>query len=405
MESAIGFDNLIWYIGIVENESDPTRQGRVQVRCFGIHPPADSGDLLTEDLPWAPVLNAGHGGTILPTKGDWVFGGFIDGRDAQHPFVFGTIPGSNTQLPTNSGSSDPYTKASLEAFNNYGLPPLPKVQVGEDLETTQLALQNSSLLDLQAAANSLKEQLGYAIKEPAVPFSTQAHRNAVWKSRNSNSYLQISENEEHIVLSHESGSHIQIDKNGNIKIKSFGDAYMLSEGHLFEGARGSKSLTVEGPYSLKCKNAIIDVEGDMTHTVKGNYDLNIGGRFTVSIGQGLEIASQRMSFETVSEHMNFKSAKKIKMAAGDNLSLKTSANLSMQSDSKIHAIGASGINLDGVPLHLNSDLAESIGSADQPVSPILNKPVQQTVTLNSTPRTTSTGTISIHDIDDIDTGE
>lgn len=427
MISSNGFDNLQWFIGIVENEKDVARQGRVQVRCFGIHPDATTGDVLTEDLPWAPVLNAGHHGTPLPTKGDWVFGAFVDGRDAQHPMVVGVIPGMNAQLPTDSGSSDAYTKASENAFRNYGEPPLPKMQSGEDLETTQLVLQNASLLEYNPASDADGAQKGYPINEPPVPFDTQPHQNAVWKSRNSNSYIQVKEGEgqEHILISHESGSHFQVDKNGNVKIKSFGDLYLLSEGHQFEGGQGAKTLTIDGPYSLKCKNANIEVEGDMTHVVSGDYNLNVGGRFSIITGQGLEVAAQRISMEATTEHIGFKSPEKIKLSAGNNIALKSGATifneaasevsiksgeaLLMESASNVSLKGGANIDMDGAEIHLNdgtSSSAKTIGNVDQPASQKQkSKPVSQAISLDQPIPTTTPRSIGANSIDEEDTGD
>lgn len=419
MKSAIGFNDPIWFMGIVENESDPISQGRVQVRCFGIHPSAESNDVQTEDLPWAPVTNAGHGGTVIPTKGDWVWGVFLDGRDAQHPFVIGAIPGQNGQLPTSSGSSDPYTKPSFEAFENYGEPPMPKAQSGEDLETTQAVLQNASLHEYAPGGGANGESDGHSIKEPPVAFSTQPHRNFVLKSRNGNSFVQMSEGdgEEHILLSHESGSHIQIDANGNIKIKSFGDSYMISEGHQFEGGKGAKTLTVEGPYNLKAKSATIEVDGDMNQTVKGNYNLNVGGKFSLSVGQSFETAAQRISFEAVSEHINMKSAQKIKIDSGDNMSMKSGGDMYQDASGSIHAkSGGSSFltsggktNITGSTIGItgNPSLEATTGggspadsSPESATSPKIAKPVSQNISASTFKTRTSTSPIGAGILDD-----
>ena len=95
-----GLENLLWYVGIVEDRDDPTNHGRVRVRAFGIHPPLNTNEVLTEDLPWAFMIN-GTGGSFfsVPEEGDWVFGFFMDGRDAQHPYVLGVIHGAHNALP------------------------------------------------------------------------------------------------------------------------------------------------------------------------------------------------------------------------------------------------------------------------------------------------------------------
>lgn len=100
MQHYNGLDNLTWFLGIVEDRNDPTHHGRIRVRAFGFHPPLNTGEVLTEDLPWAFLIN-GTGGSFfsVPEEGDFVFGFFMDGRDAQHPFVLGVIHGAHYGLP------------------------------------------------------------------------------------------------------------------------------------------------------------------------------------------------------------------------------------------------------------------------------------------------------------------
>lgn len=90
-----------WFIGIVE-EVEAKGDGRLKVRCFGYHP-TDTADetVATEDLPWAYVVNANFNRMFnWPEKNTLVFGFFMDGRDAQHPFVIGSISGGLfTSLP------------------------------------------------------------------------------------------------------------------------------------------------------------------------------------------------------------------------------------------------------------------------------------------------------------------
>ena len=94
-----------WFIGEVVDKDDPTNNGRVRVRVFNLHtedphvPDSDkeSFDMIEDqDLPWAFCIDGSYGKlNSVPDEGDWVFGFMADGREAQHPFLIGTIPGSN----------------------------------------------------------------------------------------------------------------------------------------------------------------------------------------------------------------------------------------------------------------------------------------------------------------------
>ena len=332
MTSANGFTDVLWFMGIVEDNQDPTNAGRVRVRCFGIHPPVSSNEVETEDLPWSVPINGSYGASSqIPKVSDWVFGFFIDGRDAQHPMLLGTVPGQHSQMFYGSGYSDTYIRPSEEAAEEYGKPPLHPAQSGEEMETTQLVLQNA-----------------VSQNEPGVPVGTNPKSNVVWKSRYGDSYLQVdgAKDSEHILLSHASGSHILINQNGDVKIKSFGDMYISSEGNTYDKDSGSRRIEVDGTYNIISKNATIEVEGDLNHTVKGNYNLNVGGKIGIVSGQSIDMACQRMSLNAVSEHININAAEKIKVEAGNAISLKSGSDTYITSDGILSQYSAGSMFLN-----------------------------------------------------------
>ena len=95
---------FIHFTGIVEDRNDPSKVGRVRVRCLGYH--SDNKTALpTADLPWAqPLLpttprgisGLGQSPTFL-VNGTWVFGYFRDGEECQQPVVLGVLPGRPTE--------------------------------------------------------------------------------------------------------------------------------------------------------------------------------------------------------------------------------------------------------------------------------------------------------------------
>lgn len=97
-------ESSVWFIGYVEDISDPLQTGRVRVRIPGIHN-SDDTILPTTDLPWSqvvlPVTESGFSGLgRSPTGiivGSQVFGIFTDGMYKQHPLVLGVIPGLSRQ--------------------------------------------------------------------------------------------------------------------------------------------------------------------------------------------------------------------------------------------------------------------------------------------------------------------
>ena len=109
----LGRDGFIWWIGQVAEQSswavnlagtptDDTKEQhgfdfRYKVRIMGYHTGA-ADELSDEELPWASVMlpvTAGTSGGARQTpqlrQGNYVYGFFIDGEDAQTPIIMGVI--------------------------------------------------------------------------------------------------------------------------------------------------------------------------------------------------------------------------------------------------------------------------------------------------------------------------
>ena len=92
-----GLDGFVWFIGVVEDNNDPDKLGRVKVRAYGHHT-NDLSNIPLEYLPWATVMaptndtsmqGVGDFSTIKP--GTWVVGFFLDAEEKQQPVVMGTL--------------------------------------------------------------------------------------------------------------------------------------------------------------------------------------------------------------------------------------------------------------------------------------------------------------------------
>ena len=109
----LGKDGFIWWIGQVVDQTKwagnlpatPTKTTKQQkgfdfrykVRIMGYHT-AVPGDLTDDELPWASVMlpvTAGTSGGARTTpklrQGNFVYGFFLDGEDAQQPIIMGVI--------------------------------------------------------------------------------------------------------------------------------------------------------------------------------------------------------------------------------------------------------------------------------------------------------------------------
>lgn len=441
MISPNGFDNLQWFMAIVEDNQDPTNHGRVRIRAFGIHPSYESNLLPTSDLPWAVPINGAYGGsTQIPRVTDWVFGFFADGRDAQHPFLMGVIPGQNLQTMSGSGESNQsaYMRPSDESRRFYGQPPLRPAQSGENLQETQLVLQNATRRDgvtvaTEGSPDGVREERGWS--EPAAVASSDPAKTTIFSSTYGDSYIEVNgaEDNEFVSISHASGSHVQIDSNGDIKIRSMRDMYLGAEGNIREYNGARRDITVEGKYSINVTDGdcTLEVAGNLNHVVHGDYNLNVAGRAAFSIGLGWEVACARATFETVAEHFNIISAEKVKIQSGDVtditvgtsfkvnadgiVSLKSASQMYLDAGGQISLKSGGIIGLDGTQTYLQSGRASSGFTTEAPTGPVVDTPVSQGVASSGNQggvRTESpfasngTGSIGAADsLDDINTGE
>jgi hypothetical protein len=158
IDSGLGFVQPMFFVGVVEDRDDPRAEGRVKVRAFGVH--GSNRDIPTEELPWATLIIGNHDVNFMPPPlNAWVFGFFIDGRDAQQPMILGLIPSQSYE------EVNPEVKGwgSIHAQNNErhshgsrasdrGLSPMGKLATGEFLnETYNQALETNRIRDIPIA--------------------------------------------------------------------------------------------------------------------------------------------------------------------------------------------------------------------------------------------------------------
>lgn len=99
--------NFVWWMGVVEDRTDPLKIGRCRVRIFGYHND-DKSLVPTNSLPWAhPVYPTNNTNTYAPRESDLVFGFFADGSQGQKPILVGVLP----SIPVNAAQSN-------QAFND-----------------------------------------------------------------------------------------------------------------------------------------------------------------------------------------------------------------------------------------------------------------------------------------------
>ena len=186
----VGRDGFQWWIGQVapeeswtnnipglpveSNEESPGFGERVRVRIMGYHT-AVKTDIPDDELPWAHVMypvTAGGGGrgswsSMNLVGGNFVFGFFLDGEDAQQPIIMGVI-GYNDYQAVMKNIPDtgfiPFSGYQQEEPNNE-VPPYSVREAGAGVTAEQENAtgepNNDIIVESAQGSNSLQEMSSY----------------------------------------------------------------------------------------------------------------------------------------------------------------------------------------------------------------------------------------------------
>ena len=316
----MGFDKFIWFIGVVEDNDDPTHNGRVRVRAFNVHPPKGE-DVPTRHLPWATVINNSYGASqVIPSVGEWVIGFFIDGNDCQHPMLIGSLPGTNLGLPGATGLPDADEYLPPEYIKNIGKPPLSPYMGAEDGELTASPAQATAQKNgiKTAIYKNAKSDEYVRFSEPNILTPEKNYDSRVFQSKEGNNVIVLNESEDGdgstILISHSSGSAVQIDANGTIFIKSFGDKYNSSEGFEFNRIDKDSHTNVGGDWSLMVEGGSgrIEIQGDLDISCN-NFNVDARASANIFAGNAINLSGGKVGLTALADDVNIGALNQIKI--------------------------------------------------------------------------------------------
>lgn len=346
----IPFQNFIPFMGVVQAYPDQVMSGRCKVRCFGIHPPADDMNVPVETLPWAMVCNSSVGGVHSPDPkpGEWVFGFFLDGRDAQFPMIMGSIPGMSM-----GNLDNPWADSSKQTLFNAVKLASPPAHTGVDNEASPLLTSVAAREPIMSASGE------YSVTPPSIQVK---NRNAT--SINSSEYhgAQVIAGDDHCTMSF-GGSVVQISTDGTIHIQSSGTMWNVSEKNAVDYSAGNRDVIIgNGNYNITVNGTCnLKVNGDMNHTVTGDYAIGVGGKFSVISGQTASVESE-MGLLLSSSH-------NVAIAAGDDLNLIGGANLNAKSIGTFSISSGDSIEVQASGGNVNMDASGIVNMQNGDASP------------------------------------
>ena len=292
MQSFMGIDGFIWFTGVVEDRDDPSKLGRVRVRCVGHHTD-DKSKIQTADLPWAHIMHPvtdpsmnGMGQTpSFMVEGTWVVGFFMDAEDKQQPVIIGTLPGVPVDSPDKSkGFNDPngvYPKSNFLKESDVN-----RLARGVS-EDTIVNTKTAALIENMPIAN------GEEWSEPKTTYGAEYPKNHVFESESGHIIeLDDTSGAERLHEYSSSGTFYEIDKDGNRQSKVINNNKDIVRGDDFKFVEGDANISVSGTLNIRCKNFNIEVEedyideidGDRISFIKGGKFLDLTGALTENYG-------------------------------------------------------------------------------------------------------------------------
>ena len=298
----MGLDGFKWFVGVVEDNNDPDKLGRVKVRAYGFHT-KDLTDIPTDSLPWASVMSPtndtsmqGIGKFSKIVNGTWVVGFYMDAAEMQNPIVMGTLKGKPSYKDSRFGFSDPNDIYPEQKNSNSGH--------GTDKDdndfTTETQFIESDVnrlakneTDLSHTVLTTKEEgrsktipianSDETFDEPASTYAAVYPDNNVIETSSGHIVeYDDSVGTERIHEYHRKGTFYEIDAMGNKVTRIVGDNYQIVAGKEFVNVKGDVNLTIDSNCNTYVKgNWNIQVDGNVIENIKGTYDQNVTGNATM----------------------------------------------------------------------------------------------------------------------------
>ena len=361
--SSKGFKNLVWFMGIVEDNGDPQMLGRVKVRCFGFHT-EDKELLPTDDLPWAYIISGTYNSNVtVPQLNSWAWGFFIDGEYAQQPMLIGTMLGMPTQatLPSEGFSSGSQALPACDLNQ----PDISRLARGENLDQTSVAAKNIT------AMPGIETADGSSWSQPSSPYSASYPNNWVHETKSGHVFeLDDTPGAERINLYHTAGSFVEMDARGTMVFKSGGNMYMIIEANGNVYIDGKYTVTATGDMSLYAKNDMtIKVDGNMKTNVHGNYELNVAGYMHTNVGDAIRTRGLKVALESQDDFdifagrefhlgapiVSLKSADDLYLnSTSGNIEIKATANTNIYAGVDANVRSGEQVNLQSATINVNA---------------------------------------------------
>lgn len=350
-ETGIGISNPLFFIGVVENNIDKRLEGRVQVRAFSVH--GTNEQIPTSELPWAICASGSYDpNTPPPPLNSFVYGMFLDGRDAQHPIVLGLIPSQMADIidPTLNGwgvvpEQDGNIRAKGSAPEDVGNPQNSKLARGEYLEETYILEQEMSRYENAKIAGT-KE----TYSEPNCAYRAEYPYNRVIETAKHSIELDDTPGAERIMIragnsDQTSSSFVQMDSSGTVVFKASGDSHTvtMNNEHVYVGGRSV--VHIEGDSHVYVHgNKTEEVNGDYRLLVHGNAEFGVGGQLNLNASEQIQCRGADIKLDANVSTLTLRAKRTIHMGSSEGILAKTNI-MNLTTTEKLDVFSAFDFNI------------------------------------------------------------
>jgi len=305
-------DNINGFFrGVVEDNDDPEKRGRVRARIFGIHTErktkTKTEGIPTDELPWSepclPIIEGGVSGFGLfgvPVQGSHIMIFFENGNYFS-PRYFASLPGVPAEGPdVRKGFNDP--DGEYPTSHRLGEPDIHRLARGISAETC-VNIKNSNRDTGVAQAG------GGTWDEPVAPYNT-VYPNNVILSTHGGIVMEFDSTvgSKRFHIYHPSNTFIECDNDGNLVIKNNETKYNIVKGAEKTYVKGDRHVTVDGIQGnltggdktdemssnhivTVTSNQIIGIGGDQTETIGGDQTVDVTGALDITAGSTVTITA------------------------------------------------------------------------------------------------------------------
>jgi hypothetical protein len=299
---------LGFYRGIVEDNKDPDKAGRVRIRVFGLHTEqkyhTETEGIPTEDLPWAepclPISEgsiSGFGVWSVPLQGSHVMVFFEEGNP-NHPMYFASLPGipkSKSSLQKSIGTQE-QDSSKRDGFRDPdGVYPTSH-RLGEpDVHRLARGVKDDTLVITKEENLDQSIQIAYggSWDEPNPAFAARYPHNFVFTTHGGLTVeLDSTPGAKRFHIYHPSNTYIECDNDGNIVIRNQADKYEIVLENRYIHIYQDNYRTTDGDERVKVKGTrYIEINEDENRDVNGNKTESIDGELNITVVGKVNITS------------------------------------------------------------------------------------------------------------------